>query len=113
MLTCIPGRDGFVKVKHQHGCLCFVHNIFNHHLQVSGLLSDNGCRWVWAGGRPCRSCCLAHRLLGLLPEAVWVAMALEPIEHVKPALQHWAHIRGSSDSLQKQQQCSKASISTL
>jgi hypothetical protein len=40
-------------------------------------------------------------------------MALEPIEHVKPALQHWAHIRGSSDSLQKQQQCSKASISTL
>ena len=105
--TCIPGRDGLVKVKHQHWCVRGVNGVLNDHLQVCCLLGWLHCCWagrVWHWR--CLDCCdwpFGSWLLLLLPQAVRVAMAPEPVEHVEATLQDWPHIRDASNSLEVQQ----------
>jgi hypothetical protein len=98
--TCIKVCEGLVKVKHQQAALLVLiinrHAVLNKHLNICWLLYCS--RSCCLGRRCCRGSC---SWLLLLPEAVGVAVAFEPVHHVEAALQHTPHIRRRGQGLQE------------
>jgi hypothetical protein len=89
--TGIPVREGFVKVADKTGAASLaviLTTIVDEHLNIGG----NGARW--------RCGLAARRLLWCQPHLLRVAMAPEPVGHLKAALQHSAHIWRACKGLQ-------------